>query len=269
MIKNNEELRPLVKAVLEAGEAILKIYHSVDFGVETKKDDSPLTLADKAAHNILVSYLNQTSYPTISEEGEHLSRDIRQAYETYWLIDPLDGTKEFIKKNDEFTVNVALIHQGKPVSGLVYAPVQKELFIGLGDKAYKINIEKIDDLKLPFKSDQQIWVKSETEKKLTIVASRSHFSPETKAYIDALEEKGFEIDLVSKGSSLKICLVAEGKADIYPRFGPTMEWDIAAAHAVLNGAGGSMVIPETNKELTYNKDNLLNPFFVAGKVGGL
>ena len=265
MIKNNEELRPLIKAVLEAGEAILKIYRSADFGIETKKDDSPLTLADKAAHNVLVSYLNQTPFPTISEEGEHLTKDIRQAYETYWLIDPLDGTKEFIKKNDEFTVNVALIHQGKPVSGLVYAPVLKELFIGLGNKAYKIKIENVDDLELPLQEDQQIQIKSKEGEKLTVVASRSHFSPETKAYIDALEEKGFEIDLVSKGSSLKICLVAEGKADVYPRFGPTMEWDTAAAHAVIIAAGGHMFNPETEEELIYNKDNLLNPFFIAGK----
>ena len=265
MIKNNEELRPLIKAVLEAGEAILKIYRSADFGIETKKDDSPLTLADKAAHNVLVSYLNQTPFPTISEEGEHLTKDIRQAYETYWLIDPLDGTKEFIKKNDEFTVNVALIHQGKPVSGLVYAPVLKELFIGLGNKAYKIKIENVDDLELPLQEDQQIQIKSKEGEKLTVVASRSHFSPETKAYIDALEENGFEIDLVSKGSSLKICLVAEGKADVYPRFGPTMEWDTAAAHAVIIAAGGHMFNPETEEELIYNKDNLLNPFFIAGK----
>ena len=267
MIKNNEDLRPLIKAVLKAGEAILNIYHSADFGIETKKDNSPLTLADKAAHNVLLAYLKQTSFPTISEEGEHLSRDIRQSYKTYWLIDPLDGTKEFIKKNDEFTVNVALIHQGKPVSGLVYAPVLKELFIGLGDKAYKISIEKIDELELPLKPEQQIKLKTKKEKKLTVVASRSHFNPETKVYIDALKEKGFEIDLVSKGSSLKICLVAEGKANVYPRFGPTMEWDTAAAHAVLLAAGGQMINPETNKELIYNKDNLLNPFFIAGKKG--
>ncbi len=263
MIKNNEELRPLIQAVLEAGKAILKIYHSADFGVETKKDNSPLTLADKAAHNTLIAYLNTTAIPTISEEGEHLSRKIRQSYSTYWLIDPLDGTKEFIKKNDEFTVNVALIHQGKPVAGLVYAPVLKELFVGLGDKAYKIEIEDIADLLLPLKEEHEIRVKTKREKVFTVVASRSHFNEDTKNYIDALEEKGFEVNLTSKGSSLKICLVAEGKADIYPRFGPTMEWDTAAAHAVLLAAGGSMYNPETKEELIYNKENLLNPFFIA------
>jgi 3'(2'), 5'-bisphosphate nucleotidase len=263
MIKNNEELRPLIQAVLDAGKAILKIYYSADFGVETKKDNSPLTLADKASHNTLVAYLNTTAIPTISEEGEHLNRKVRQSYSTYWLIDPLDGTKEFIKKNDEFTVNVALIHQGKPVAGLVYAPVLKELFIGLGDKAYKIEIENIADLVLPLKEEQEIRVKTKKEKVYTIVASRSHFNEDTKNYIDALEEKGFEVNLTSKGSSLKICLVAEGKADIYPRFGPTMEWDTAAAHAVLLAAGGSMYNPENKEELIYNKDNLLNPFFIA------
>lgn len=266
MIKNNQELRPFIEATLEAGKAILDIYHSPDFGVETKKDNSPLTLADKAAHHILVSYLNQTEYPIISEEGEHLSRDIRQSYTTYWLIDPLDGTKEFIKKNDEFTVNVALIHKGKPVFGLVYAPVLKELFIGFENEAYKLSLESIDELSLPLSYNQKIKVNTETGKKLIVVASRSHFNPETKAYIDALEEKGFEIDLVSKGSSLKICLVAEGKANIYPRFGPTMEWDTAAAHAVLLGAGGQMIEPETKEEIMYNKDNLLNPFFIARRA---
>jgi 3'(2'), 5'-bisphosphate nucleotidase len=269
MIKNNEELRPLIEAVLSAGKAILNIYRSADFGVETKKDESPLTLADKAAHNVLVSYLNQTEFPVISEEGVHLSREIRQYYKTYWLIDPLDGTKEFIKKNDEFTVNVALIHQGKPVFGLVYAPVLKELFIGLEKEAYKLNNENIEELRTPLKNENQIQVKDkkEKDKTLIVVASRSHFSPETKAYIDALEEKGFNIELISKGSSLKICLVAEGKADVYPRFDPTMEWDTAAAHAVLLAAGGQMINPNTNKELVYNKEELLNPFFIAGKKG--
>lgn len=265
MIKNNEELHPLIEAALEAGKAILKIYYSADFGVESKKDDSPLTLADKAAHNVLVDYLQQTAYPVISEEGEHLSREIRQSYTTYWLIDPLDGTKEFIKKNDEFTVNVALIHQGKPLFGLVYAPVLKELFIGLKDEAYKLNIEDSKELELPLKPEQRIRVSEKGNKKIKVVASRSHFNPETKAYIEDLEKQGFEIDLVSKGSSLKICLVAEGKADAYPRFGPTMEWDTAAAHAVLNAAGGQMIDPATGKELSYNKVNLLNPFFIAGR----
>lgn len=263
MIRNNEELRPLIESVLLAGKAILKIYYSADFGVESKKDDSPLTLADKAAHNVLVSYLQQTTYPIISEEGEHLSRAIRQSYTTYWLIDPLDGTKEFIKKNDEFTVNVALIHRGKPIFGLVYAPILKELFIGLKNEAYKLSIEKIEELKLPLMPTQRIRVSKKNNKNIKVVASRSHFSPQTKAYIEALKKQGYEIDLVSKGSSLKICLVAEGKADVYPRFGPTMEWDTAAAHAVLNASGGQMFQPETGKELIYNKEELLNPFFIA------
>lgn len=265
MIQNNEELRPLIQAVLDAGKAILKIYHSADFGIETKKDDSPLTLADKASHEVLMKTLTKTSYPVISEEGEHLHRATRQSFKTYWLIDPLDGTKEFIKKNDEFTVNVALIHQQKPVFGLVYAPVLDELFVGLGNKAYKVKNLQTTAIQLPLLSAQQISVKEANNKHLTIVASRSHFSPETKAYIDHLEANGFEIERVSKGSSLKICLVAEGKADVYPRFGPTMEWDTAAAHAVLHAAGGSMYNPENNTELIYNKDVLLNPFFIAGK----
>lgn len=255
---NKIDIKDVVALAKKAGEAIMVIYQK-DFEIEFKADQSPLTEADKAAHKIIEAGLkdldktNNTAIPLMSEEGKNIPYEDRKDWEYYWLVDPVDGTKEFIKKNGEFTVNIALIHNGVPVLGVVYAPALDEMYWSKkGEGAFK------DENPLPLKTEQQ----RETYK---IVASRSHMSDETKAYIEAIKTDK-EKELVSIGSSLKICLVAEGEADIYPRLGPTMEWDTAAAHAIVLQAGMEMRVYENGKvanQLAYNKPNLLNPFFVT------
>jgi len=259
-------IEKLINSVLTAGQKILEIYHSADFGVETKKDDSPLTKADLASHNELVKYLETTGIPIISEEGEVPDYMERKNYKQYWLIDPLDGTKEFIKKNDEFTVNVALIENGEPILGVVYAPVLGHLYYGEKNKgAFKAEMNAPSPLpqvspspSLSFKEIKTTHPKDH----LIIVASRSHNNQETEDYIKSISKNYKSSEIISKGSSLKLVEVAEGKAHIYPRFGPTMEWDTAAAHAVVTAAGGS--VKQVNGDrLKYNKEDLLNPFFIV------
>ncbi|PCH83006.1 MAG: 3'(2'),5'-bisphosphate nucleotidase [Piscirickettsiaceae bacterium] len=255
---NKINVQDVVVLARKAGEAIMEIYQK-DFEIEFKADKSPLTEADKAAHNIIEAGLknldqkNNTSIPLMSEEGKNIPFEARKDWEYYWLVDPVDGTKEFIKKNGEFTVNIALIHNGIPVLGVVYAPALDEMYWAKQNEgAYK------DGQSLPLKKPAE----RETYK---IVASRSHMSDETKKFIDAIETNK-EKELVSIGSSLKICLVAEGAVDVYPRIAPTMEWDTAAAHAVVLEAGMDMKAYENGSvldQLTYNKQNLLNPFFVV------
>jgi len=255
---NKIDVQDVVTLAKKAGEAIMVIYQK-DFDIEFKADQSPLTEADKASHNIIEAGLkdldqkNNMDIPLMSEEGKNIPYEDRKGWEYYWLVDPVDGTKEFIKKNGEFTVNIALIHNGAPVLGVVYAPALDEMYWSQkGEGAFK------DGKTLPLKTERQ----RETYK---IVASRSHMSEKTKDYIEAIKTHK-EKELVSIGSSLKICLVAEGAADIYPRLGPTMEWDTAAAHAVIIEAGMEIKAYENGKaknKLAYNKPNLLNPFFVV------
>lgn len=248
---NLKELTSIAKdAALNAGIEILKVYHSADFGVEIKGDDSPLTKADRAAHEVIVSFLEKTELPILSEEGKDIPYEIRKAWDYFWLVDPLDGTKEFIKRNGEFTVNIALIHQGIPVIGVVYSPVLEWMYWGNEEEgAWK-----------QVKNESQISLKKEEGSKVeTIVASRSHLSPETQQFID--QYPGAEV--ISMGSSLKFLLVAEGKAQVYPRFAPTMEWDTAAAHGVLLAAGGEVLQWPEKTPLVYNKKNLLNPWFIC------
>ena len=255
---NKIEIENIVALAKTAGDAIMAIYEK-DFEVEFKADESPLTEADKAAHNIIVAGLlqldksNETKIPVLSEEGKGIPYVDRKAWDYFWLVDPVDGTKEFVKKNGEFTVNIALIHQGIPVLGVVYAPALNACYWAKkGEGAFK------DGAKLPLQDARQ-------RTNYKIVASRSHMSDETKQYIDSIETDKVK-ELVSIGSSLKICLVAEGQADIYPRLGPTMEWDTGAAHAIILGAGMDMLAYENGEELDallYNKENLLNPFFIA------
>jgi 3'(2'), 5'-bisphosphate nucleotidase len=266
-------IEDLIQSVLKAGEKILEIYHSADFGVEKKKDDSPLTRADLASHRELVKYLETTGIPIISEEGKIPAYEIRKNYKQYWLIDPLDGTKEFIKKNDEFTVNVALIENQEPILGVVYAPVLRHLYYGEKNKgAFKRTQQpnnpqpqqpnNLTTYKPNNPQTQKQITTSKPKNKLIIVASRSHNNKETEDYI-AQVAKNFEtVEIISKGSSLKLVEVAEGKAHIYPRFGPTMEWDTAAAHAVVLAAGGS-VTQANGEELVYTKEEVLNPFFIV------
>ncbi len=247
---------------------MLDIYESGDFGVEIKADNSPLTLADQAANMIILDTLNKMEYPILSEEGKNIEYKDRKDWNKFWLVDPLDGTKEFIKKNGEFTINIALIERGHAVMGFVYAPFLKDFYLGVDKQtAIKFTLvagEQINELPLNVKT-----LKVEKPgKNIMVVASRSHFNSETENFINQLKKEYDKVEFISKGSSLKLCMVAEGSAHIYPRFGPTMEWDTAAAHAVVTAAGGQVLNIEGN-DLRYNKEDLLNPFFVVKKSGNL
>ncbi|MGM0498249.1 MAG: 3'(2'),5'-bisphosphate nucleotidase CysQ, partial [Bacteroidota bacterium] len=233
--KRKELLTTALSAALDAGKTVNDVYKEADFEIEQKEDETPLTLADRKSHEIIKSHLGKTEYPLLSEEGKDIAYNDRKDWEYFWLVDPLDGTKEFIKKNGEFTVNIALVYKGNPILGVVYAPYVGDLYFGEESfGAYKVeNFNGIED---SFKNLNDLMKKgmflpvSENRNKLIAVASRSHMNDDTQAYIDKLKEKHGEVDFISKGSSLKICMVAEGKADVYPRFAPTMEWDTAAGH---------------------------------------
>lgn len=248
----DELLNIAKKAALKAGKDILEIYHSGDFSIESKSDDSPLTLADKAAHNRIVSFLEQTGLPILSEEGRNISFDERKNWDYFWMVDPLDGTKEFIKRNGEFTVNIALIHMGEPILGVVYPPVHGDLFWAIKDHGAFL-LANGEESRLRTSN------RSLSETGLRVVASRSHMSEETESYLHKL----LEPEIISKGSSLKFLIIASGQADLYPRFGPTMEWDTAAAHIIVNESGGSVVLEDEITPLSYNKSSLLNPSFIV------
>ena len=249
---NQIDIQDIITIAKEAGKAIMQVYRQ-DFEVEYKQDSSPLTLADKKANDIIEDGLNKLSVnlPILSEEGNDIPYEDRKDWEYFWLVDPLDGTKEFVKKNDEFTVNIALIHKDTPILGVVYAPALDVCYWAKqGEGAFK------DGQNLPLKAESH-------RNTYKIVASRSHMSDETQTFIDAIDTQK-EKELISIGSSLKICLVAEGEADIYPRLGPTMEWDTGAAHAIVNESGGQLNDQKNNYVLKYNtKEKLLNNYFVV------
>ncbi|MGA1863045.1 3'(2'),5'-bisphosphate nucleotidase CysQ [Deferribacter thermophilus] len=309
-------INDILKIALEAGKEVMKIYEK-DFSINYKDDKSPLTEADKVSHEIIcdglekVSSLAVESYshetlqfnnsttpqlhysatiPILSEEGKDIPFEVRKDWEYFWMVDPLDGTKEFIKKNGEFTINIALIHNNEPIFGVVYAPAIDTMYFTDDQNAYKLEKDKI--YKLP-----TLHLKPKTQHPIfTIVASKSHLNDETKDFIDKLsstiQNPQSKINFISKGSSLKLCMVAEGKADIYPRLAPTMEWDTAAADAVVRKSGRmtyeynnskfndlcSIIVnnPKSNTQhptpntqhlvltpLKYNKKDLLNPWFVV------
>ena len=248
----NDLLRSVEDIAVKAGDAIMEIYRSGDFGVDHKSDDSPLTKADLAAHQVIVAGLLTLTpeIPVLSEESAEISYEERKAWKKYWLVDPLDGTKEFIKQNGEFTVNIALIENGKSVLSVVYVPVQEVSYsaaVGVGV------FKRVDGKK------QSISVMKNSRFKPTIVGSRSHVSDEMKAYLDRVGQH----EIVSMGSSLKFCLVAEGKADLYPRLGLTSEWDTAAAQCIVEQAGGHVVTLDGEPLLYNTKDSLLNPHFMV------
>jgi len=266
-----------ILAAKRAGEAILEVYDS-DFAVEQKDDKSPLTLADKRSHEIIEKVLEQTitvnnsTVPILSEEGKEIPYDERIKWEYFWLVDPLDGTKEFIKRNGEFTVNIALIHKHKPVLGIIYIPVKDVFYIAaINFGAYKLENSSIltEDLSIEELIDksQKLPLNSNDKTTLTVIGSRSHTSEEFTEFVKQLNQKHENVEFISSGSSLKLCLVAEGKADVYPRFGPTMEWDTAAGQAIVEQAKGTVMEAETNEPLNYNKSNLLNPFFIVSGQG--
>lgn len=248
---NNIQINDIVTIAKKAGDTIMEIY-ARDFTVEYKDDKSPLTEADLASNNVIIKALEKYDIPIMSEEGKEISYEDRKDWEYYWCIDPIDGTKEFIKKNDEFTVNIALIHKDTPVLGVVYAPALNEMYYAKqGEGAFKNNV------KLPLKINET------PEKSLIVVASKSHLSEETQAFIDKVAKTTQNITQQSRGSSLKLVMVAEGEADIYPRLAPTMEWDTAAADAIVRESGKMTYQFEDDSPMVYNKSNLLNPWFIV------
>lgn len=264
-----------IAAALAAGEQIMAVYGSA-FAVEFKDDRSPLTEADKRAHLAITKILERTGLPVLSEEGRSISSKERQDWKRYWLVDPLDGTKEFVKRNGEFTVNIALMERdgepsgplgaAVPIAGVLYVPVKQVLYFAWqGGGAYRqsgaATLEKdtayeraARSIRLPLSRPDQTY---------TIVASRSHQSPETEAFIRRAEEEHGTVQLTSMGSALKICLVAEGAADVYPRYAPTMEWDTAAGHAIADEAGRRLIDISTNAPMRYNKHELVNNWFIV------
>lgn len=264
MIEQNLQLA--IKASLEAGKVIMQVYDTA-FNVEIKDDKSPLTEADKKANDIINSFLKPTPIPIISEENRQIDFDERKKWDTCWIVDPVDGTKEFIKRNGEFTVNIALVSKGKPELGVIYVPASKTLYFAdvLKQQAYKVELTS-HDTSIEDVLKQSIPLKTKQDNSITkVVGSRSHMSQETLDFVEDLKSSGKHVEIVSKGSSLKFCLVAEGNADIYPRFAPTMEWDTAAGQAICNAAGVNVISEDTKQSLMYNKENLLNPWFVVSK----
>lgn len=257
----NLNIETIINIAFKAGDKIMEIYNNSDFSqvVDFKADNSPLTLADKASHNIIAPAL-QNAYPEIpiiSEEGKDIEYETRKNWEYFWLVDPLDGTKEFIKRNGQFTVNIALVHKHSPIFGIVYTPFTEELYYGLTSDlngtakgAYK---------QIGKNSPEQIQVNHKEENRIA-VRSSSHASPEEETLLNHFGV----IESISRGSALKFCMVAEGKADIYYRHGPTMEWDTAAGQAVIEAAGGKVFKGDKEDEFfKYNKSSLLNSSFLV------
>ena len=250
-----ELIKVMCTVARDAGAAILQVYGDEDFGVQTKSDNSPLTRADLAAHNIIVEGLQKRApgIPVLSEESDGISFAERSSWDQYFLVDPLDGTKEFINRNGEFTVNIALIEKGVPMRGVVFVPVKDVMYTG----------DQHEGIATVTREGEtgSIQVRKLDRASLTVVASRRHGGEALEACLSVLRENFSSIDTTNMGSSLKLCLIAEGEADLYPRLAPTSEWDTAAAQAVVEAAGGKVVDVEL-KELRYNtKDNILNPFF--------
>jgi 3'(2'), 5'-bisphosphate nucleotidase len=252
-----------IEASIKAGEAIMNIYKQ-DFAVEYKEDNSPLTLADQEANKVIMSYLETTSIPIISEENKAIDYSERKSWKTCWIVDPLDGTKEFVKKNGEFTVNIALIDEQKSIFGVIYVPAQRILYVGDVETqtSYKVevpqgefNVDTLLKKANPLKPSQ-------SSNPIRVVGSRSHMNQDTLDYVEKLKDTHHKpVEIVSKGSSLKFCLVAEGEADVYPRYAPTMEWDTAAGQAICKAVGLRVISLDTNEEMLYNRENLLNGYF--------
>jgi 3'(2'), 5'-bisphosphate nucleotidase len=253
----NIDIQKINSIAKKAGDEIMRIYQK-DFKIEFKEDNSPLTEADLVSNRIIEDNLKKLypDVPIFSEENKEIPYTIRKNWEYFWLIDPLDGTKEFVKKNGEFTVNIALIYKNVPVLGVIYAPVLNLLYYAQKDRgAFKQEKNK--------KSQRLPIYKHTNNNTLKVIVSKSHYNQETKEFVNNLKNQYENIEFINIGSSLKFCLIAEGKADIYPRLALTMEWDTAAGLAIVEQAGGEMVEFKTQAPLKYNKQNLLNPYFIT------
>ena len=268
MLQITKNLQTAIEASLKAGSIIMEVYDTA-FNVEYKDDKSPLTEADKKANDIINSFLLPTKIPIISEENKQTGFSTRKHWDTCWIVDPVDGTKEFIKRNGEFTVNIALVTNGKPQLGVIYVPVIKTIYFAdnIEEKAYKAILNSHDvSIEEVIEKAILLQPKEANSNSVQVVGSRSHMSQETLDFVEHLKLSGKDVEIVSKGSSLKFCLVAEGNADVYPRFAPTMEWDTAAGQAICNAVGIKVISKETNQPLLYNKQNLLNPWFLVSKT---
>jgi 3'(2'), 5'-bisphosphate nucleotidase len=267
VLVNGIKLIDIINIVKEASKEVLSVYNSKDYGILTKEDKTPLTIADRKSHNIIFNHLRRmvSHIPVLSEEGKNIPYEKRVNWHLFWLIDPLDGTKEFIRKNGEFTINVALIEKNSPLLGVVAVPVRDEIYFGIaGNGAYKVK----DVSKININHEEVLYKVAKRlpqscfREKIIVVGSRSHSDEKTEGYIQKLKSLS-EIEVIPVGSSYKLCYLAEGLADVYPRFGTTMEWDIAAGHIILKEAGGRIYNAITLSELVYNKPCLENPPFIA------
>ena len=258
-VQLEELMAHAVRAARAASAAILEVWHSGDFEQEKKSDDSPLTRADRAAHQVIIDLLHPAGLPVLSEEGMDIPFEVRRMWSFFWMVDPLDGTKEFLNRNGDFTVNIALMEKNRPVAGVVAVPVEHKLY--LGGPAWGAWSMGQGSERMPLPTAERIALH---QPGIRVVASRSHRDERTEACIAALDRP----ILMSRGSSLKFMLLAEGKADFYPRFAPTMEWDTAAAQAILEATGTGVRAEENGEQLRYNKEDLRNPFFscLAGNI---
>jgi 3'(2'), 5'-bisphosphate nucleotidase len=259
----NYLLEIAIEAAIRAGEKTLEFYLE-DYEIFTKEDSSPLTLADLESNRIINEFLRTTGIPILSEENKMISYKTRKCWQKFWLVDPLDGTKEFIKKNTEYSVNIALIEDSRPILGVVYIPAMGILYYGNIDiGSYKYLVRGFTSLKSIRKDSLILPLTGELRQNALILVSRSHLSDDTKVIIDKIQSVIGKCLIEPYGSSLKFCLIAEGKADLYPRIGPTMEWDTAASHAIVEGAGCKIIQFPDKLPLLYNKENLLNPSFIV------
>ncbi|BBO70877.1 3'(2'),5'-bisphosphate nucleotidase CysQ [Desulfosarcina alkanivorans] len=275
MQNRSDGLVAAIASAMSAGGAILDVYESPDIEVEKKADDSPLTRADRRAHDIIMAGIGSFGIPILSEEGREIPFAERSRWPRMWIVDPLDGTKEFIKRNGEFTVNIALAEAGIPTMGVIYVPVADTLYFAdleMGafriDDGLTVGIDrKTGDGKNRLASlvanASRLPLEQDRDRPFTIMGSRSHATPELEAYVDAMRRSHGRVAFISSGSSLKICRVAEGRADVYPRLGPTMEWDTAAGQAIAVAAGARVIRHDDGRPLAYNKENLLNPWFIV------
>ena len=261
-----ENLHIAIRAAIDGGLEIMKVY-ATDFDVELKGDNSPLTIADQNANDVINSFLEPTGIPIISEENKQTDYEVRRNWDQCWIVDPLDGTKEFVKRNGEFTVNIALVIDGNPVLGVIYVPVEKSLYYTSENASESMKVV-VDD---PSLSVEDLLSKADAihpaeaiVPPVKVVGSRSHLNEDTTKFIQNIEKEN-KVEIVSRGSSLKFCLVAEGDAHIYPRYAPTMEWDTAAGQAICQAAGVRVVEEATGTPLKYNKENLLNPYFLVAR----
>lgn len=263
------DLITLLAISLSAGKEIMAVYGK-ELAVETKADESPLTIADQRSHQVIESGLKSAypNIPVLSEEGSEILYKERKNWKQFWLVDPLDGTKEFIKQNGEFTVNIAFIERNYPVFGAIYVPATDVFYYGRENGgAYKVegaSAVKFENAEALRENSIRLSVRKAAEK-IWVVTSRSHISAETEDFIERLKDGGKPVERVSAGSSLKFCLVAEGQADCYPRFAPTMEWDTAAGQAIVEAAGGTVRSAKDQSRLAYNRESLKNDWFLASR----